>query len=219
MSPLLRTLLFLLPFGLDTLGLALGLGIKSPPFAQAEQKRGLPSWLGSALLFSVAETVMPLLGIVLGSVAALVVSSVISLVGPIILIGVGLWELIEEGRERLKKRKRRVNNRITQDREDLKVEQQSRPLWLRQLLLALSISLDELAIGFSLGGLAGGRASNVQLNPFWFCVFVGIQSFIVTGIGLWAGRLLRTQLKPVREWSETLAALLLIGLGVWLFFV
>ena len=36
----------------------------------------------------------------------------------------------------------------------------------------------------------------------------------LTGIGL--GRTLRTRLKPVKEWSEILSALLLIGLGIWL---
>ena len=126
---MLRLLLFVLPLGLDTLGVSISLGIRSVEcrFIQHVQpldKSGgtcsinrpttinrvattvecgfiqhvnaLPPWLGSALLFSFAETVMPLVGLTIGSAVSLFLSSVMHILGPLLLIGVGLWELLQE---------------------------------------------------------------------------------------------------------------------------
>jgi putative Mn2+ efflux pump MntP len=76
----------------------------------------------------------------------------------------------------------------------------------------LSISLDELAIGFSLGAITNGKA----LNPLVLCLLVGLQGFVMTVVGILLGRGLRTHLKPLKEWSELFSTVLLIGLGVWL---
>ena len=92
------------------------------------------------------------------------------------------------------------------------------------MLLALSVSLDELAIGFSLGSLstdsAGGKIgiseANLHLFPIVLCLFIGLQGFLMALLGLILGRTLSTRLKVFKEWSEILSALLLIGLGVWL---
>src|SRR5579859_2564697 len=100
-----RLLLFILPLGLDTLGIAISLGIKSDRVVPGQREHGLPLWLRSALLFSLAEMLMPLLGIVLGYAVSLVLSNIMHVVGPLLLIGVGLWELIAEIRERFQKRK------------------------------------------------------------------------------------------------------------------
>lgn len=158
---------------------------------------------------------MPLFGLGIGYVASLAVSNVMHVIGPLILIGVGAWELIEEGRERLTTREKngRSASQVQSDRKDVHTET---PLWVRQLLLVLSISLDELAIGFSLGGTT--TVGKNGLNPLVLCVFIGIQSFLITVIGITAGRMLRMRLKPLQEWSEILSALVLIGLGAWLFF-
>ncbi len=172
-------------------------------------------WLRSALLFSLAEMLMPLFGLGIGYVASLAVSAIMHVVGPLILIAVGAWELIEEARTRLIKRKSRASN-IQQVRRDKKDVHTETPIWVRQLLLALSISLDELAIGFSLGGTA--TVGKNALSPLVLCVFIGIQSFLITVLGIMAGRTLQMRLKPLQEWSEILSALMLIGLGIWLFF-
>ena len=158
---------------------------------------------------------MPLLGLGIGYGASLAVSGIMHVVGPLILIAVGAWELIEEARERLIKRKSRASN-IQQAQRDKKDVHTETPIWVRQLLLALSISLDELAIGFSLGGTTTVGKNGV--NPLVLCVFIGIQSFLITIIGITSGRTLQTRLKPLQEWSEILSALVLIGLGFWLFF-
>jgi manganese efflux pump family protein len=209
-------LLFLLPLGLDTLGVSISLGISSSrsELVRAEERnRSVPVWLSSAILFSLAETTMPLVGLAIGYATSLVISGVIHFVGPFLLIAVGLWELVEEALERLAKRKRKEQVSGLPQVALIKINQtdkQSR--WRGQLLLALSVSLDELAIGFSLGSVATGKS----LSPFTLCIFIGLQGFLMAVIGITLGHILRTRLKLVKEWSELLSGLLLIGLGAWL---
>jgi manganese efflux pump family protein len=212
---ILPLLLFVLPLGLDTLGVSISLGIKSQQNEIAGQEgKGprSPTWVYSAILFSLAETLMPLAGLVAGYAASLLISNVMHVVGPLLLIGVGLWELQEEAREYIHKRKRQGFN-TTQYKAPLKGHFQ----WRRQLLLALSISLDELAIGFSLGTITISHPSGKSVNPIVLCILIGIQGFFMTLIGITLGRTLRTHLRAVKEWSEFLSAFLLIGLGIWLF--
>src|SRR5437868_11459305 len=209
---MLRLLFVLLPLGLDTLGVSISLGIKSTRSGIPGHEGMFPLWIRSALLFSLAEMIMPLVGLAIGYAASLAISDIMRFVGPLVLIGVGIWELIEEGRERLHKRNaRKEKAQPTPSRS--KVE---RTGWLSQLLLALSISIDELAIGFSLGTILVRIPGGILLSPLVLCLLIGIQSCLMTGIGLALGRTLHTRLKPAKEWSEILSALLLIGLGIWL---
>jgi putative Mn2+ efflux pump MntP len=216
--PILPLLLFILPLGLDTLGVSISLGIKSHHPGAAERMGRFPGWLRSALLFSLAETLMPLVGLAIGFAASLLVSGIMHFVGPLLLIGVGIWELLEEGSEYISKRKSRQVKPISSTASNEHFE------WGRQLLLALSISLDELAIGFSLGTLTPGSVSgkigvseaSLHLLPITLCLLIGLQGFLMTLIGLVLGRALSVRLKVLKEWSELLSAFLLIGLGIWL---
>lgn len=215
---LLQPLFFILPLGLDTLGVSLSLGIKSSSlFASGDKAKRpvFPYWLRSAVLFSLAEMLMPVVGLVIGYAASLVVSNVMHYVGALLLIGVGAWELLEEGREYLRKylgKKNQQGRTIPQNKVTVSPSTQEQFNWGRQFLLALSISLDELAIGFSLGSITAGKA----ISPITFCLLIGLQGFLLTLIGLSLGRTLRMRLKPLKEWSELLSAFLLIGLGIWL---
>ena len=219
--PIVSLLLFVLPLGLDTLGVSISLGIKSHQPGVVEKVGPFPGWLSSALLFSLAETLMPLVGLAIGFAASLVVSYVMHFVGPLLLIAVGIWELLEEGREYIYKRKSRQVKPI----QDTVFAAPNKEFdWGRQLLLALSISLDELAIGFSLGALTASPSSgrigmnevNLHIFPITLCLLIGLQGFLMALIGLVLGRTLSTRLKVVKEWSELLSAFLLIGLGIWL---
>jgi putative Mn2+ efflux pump MntP len=210
---ILPLLLFILPLGLDTLGVSISLGIKSRQddiTARKGKKFQFPAWLVSAILFSLAETLMPLLGLAIGYTTSLVISNFMHFIGPLILIGVGLWELLEESQEYFKKKK--MSGLHTFQHNAFPEEQFQ---WRRQLLLALSISLDELVIGFSLGAIA---VSHVTVNPFAICILIGIQGFLMTLIGITLGRMLRTRLRTLKEWVEFLSAFLLIVLGIWLLF-
>jgi putative Mn2+ efflux pump MntP len=211
---LLPLLLFILPLGLDTLGVSISLGIKSKRDTIATgkgKKFQFPAWLISAILFSLAETFMPLFGLAIGYATSLVISNFMHVIGPLILIGVGLWELLEESQEYFKKKKMSGLHTFQQNASP---EEQFQ--WRRQLLLALSISLDELVIGFSLGTIAVSHASVLTVNPFMICILIGIQGFLMTLIGINLGRKLRTRLRNLKEWTEFLSAFLLITLGIWL---
>jgi manganese efflux pump family protein len=216
--PILPLLLFILPLGLDTLGVSISLGIKSRRNEILEGERGasrLPAWLSSAILFSLAETVMPLAGLAIGYATSLLISNIMHVLGPLLLIGVGVWELQEEALEYIKKKK---GSKYSASGYNAPSPTNERFQWRRQLLLAISISLDELAIGFSLGTITVNHSSGKPVNPIALCILIGIQGFLMTLIGIALGRTLRTRLKTLKEWTELLSAFLLIGLGIWLLF-
>src|SRR5207237_10692828 len=77
--PILQLLLFVLPLGLDTLGVSISLGMKSYgydslSYTHEERASGLPPWLPTAILFSLAEMLMPIIGLAIGYAASLRVS-------------------------------------------------------------------------------------------------------------------------------------------------
>ncbi len=212
----LQLLLVILPLGLDTLAVSLSLGIKSPGVfvtgAQEKHPRLSYGWLRLALLFSLAEMLMPIVGLGVGYAVSLAVSSVMHFAGPLLLIGVGVWELWEEGRAYLRKKRQQSGGIAARTHVPASSSSQGQLRLGRQLLLALSVSMDELAIGFSLGSITSGKT----VSPIVLCLLIGLQGFLLTVIGLSLGRTLRSRLKPLQEGSEYLSALLLIGLGVWL---
>jgi manganese efflux pump family protein len=218
----LSALILVLPLGLDTLGVSLSLGMKSASsslVALRAQGHGLPPWLRTALLFALAETLMPIIGLLIGAALSSLISEVMHYLGALLLIGLGAWEFVEEGREYLRKRKKRAHRAAavepSQSSDDAPPPQSApeRFQWGQQLLLALSVSLDELAVGFSFGSL-----KNITLSPVTLCVLIGLQGFLMALIGLALGRTLRFRLKALKEWSELLSAALLIGLGIWFLF-
>lgn len=215
---MLSLLLFLLPLGLDTLGISISLGIKSNKAETVKAKKRvgvLPSWLRSAILFALAESTMPLVGLAIGLAASLVISNVMRFVGPLILIGVGTWELWEEINERLAGSRARslgTAQSITMSESRQNVESPQSSSWQRQLLLALSVSLDELAVGFSLGTVTTTKS----INPLILCILIGLQGLFMALVGIALGRTLHSRLSSLKDWSEILSGLLLIGLGIWL---
>jgi len=117
-----RIVAFVLPLGLDTLAIAVALGLRG-------QRPLRP-----ALLFVVFETTMPLIGIVIGRVVGLWFEAGAAYLGGLILLAVGLHMLQEA--------------RFRQDAAQ-GIGLDSR----RAIVLAgLGISMDEIAIGFPLGG-------------------------------------------------------------------
>ncbi|MFB5193030.1 manganese efflux pump [Alicyclobacillus fastidiosus] len=73
------------------------------------------------------------------------------------------------------------------------------------MLTALSISLDELAVGFSIGLVGVPVALTI--------ILVALQAFIFTFFGLTFGSKLKRYLG---EWSEKLAGIILGLLGLWI---
>lgn len=104
---LLSLFLLILPLGLDTLGVAVSLGMKSVPRSPASPKVSgsyPPLWLRTAMLFALAEMLMSVVGLLIGTALSARMGGVMHYLGALLLIVLGLWEFAEEGREYLRKR-------------------------------------------------------------------------------------------------------------------
>ena len=89
--------------------------------------------------------------------------------------------------------------------EEGRVDRLARGHGLALIALGASISLDELAIGFTIG---------LAHASFWLAiVLIGAQAFVLAQLGLRVGARLG---EAVREGAERLAGAALLGLGVLL---
>jgi putative Mn2+ efflux pump MntP len=161
---------------LDTFGVALALGIG-----------GLPrrSRIRVALLFAGFETAMPLIGVALGAPLGNAVGSAADYIAGAVLVGLGAYMLVTDD-----------------DRDALSMTQRG---LLGVVALGVSISLDELAIGFSAGLL--------QLPILAVVIAIGAQAFVVTLIGVPLGSRVGERW---RESAERVAGAALIALGATL---
>jgi putative Mn2+ efflux pump MntP len=178
---MLRLLAFVLPLGLDSFAIAAALGAARP----------LTRWdrLRISLLFLVFEAGMPLIGLGLGTGLAHAIGDVADYLAAAAVIAVGAWMLLERNEEA----------------EEQRAGQFTTAHGLAVIGLGLSISMDELAIGFSLG------LTHLPLGPV--IIAIGAQAFIAAQLGLALGSRISENL---RERAEQLAAIVLIGLGLFL---
>jgi putative Mn2+ efflux pump MntP len=177
----------------------------------------LSLWFGSALLFAATEMMMPFVGLAIGYELSWTLSETMRMIGPLLLIGIGLWEVVGEARELIEKRSRRMRPATASSApKPSRTRLAWAPQWIRPLLLALCISVDELVVGFSLGSVTPLAAHEGNISLLIVCVCIGIQGCLMTILGLALGRWLGSSMKVVKQWNEWIAGLLLIGLGVWL---
>ena len=118
-----RIVAFVLPLGLDTLAVAIALGVQGQRPLQP------------ALLFVVFETTMPLIGIVIGRVVGLWFETPAAYLGGLILLAVGVHTIYEA------RHRQNEVQRVALD--------SPRAI----ILAGLGISMDEIASGFPLGAL------------------------------------------------------------------
>jgi putative Mn2+ efflux pump MntP len=172
-----RLILFVLPLGLDTFAVAAALGI-----------RGLPARerLRVSLLMSAFEMGMPVIGLLVGDAAGRAIGHRADYVAMAVLALLGAWMLLHED-----------------DDESEAVGALAAGHGLAALALGLSISLDELAIGFTIGLL--------HLTIWLAIVLIGAQAFVFSQLGLRLGARLGD---GMRERAERLAGLALLGLAV-----
>ena len=176
---MLKLILFVLPLGLDTFAVAAALGMRGLPKRQR---------LRISLLMSGFEMAMPIVGLFVGRALGAVVGHAADYVAIGVLGVLGLWMIVHEEGD-----------------EGERVGQLAGGSGLVLLGLGISISLDELAIGFTIGLL--------HLSLVLAVVLIGLQAFLFAQLGLRLGARLN---ETLRERAEQLAGLALLGLAVFL---
>ena len=152
---MIAAVLLFLSLGLDTFAVALGLGLSGLPRSQ---------WRRVGLVFAFFEGVMPVVGLLVGTHLSQAVGQWAGYGAAVLLILVGGHEIKES---------------LSDDDDDDKLPSVE---GAKIILAGLSVSLDELAVGFSLGVL------RVPIGPALGCI--ALQAFVLTFAGLaWGNRL------------------------------
>jgi putative Mn2+ efflux pump MntP len=173
---MLKLLLFVLPLGLDTFAVSAALGLQGLP----KRER-----LKVSLLLSSFEMSMPIVGLVVGRGLGAAIGGVAEYIAAAALVGLGIYMLLGD-----------------EEAEGEKVASLSNLTGLALIGLGISISVDELAMGFTIGLL--------HLSLILAVVLIGVQAFLVAQLGLRLGARLG---EAAREWAERLAGVALVGLG------
>jgi len=166
-----------LPLGLDTFAVAAALGM----IGTAPARR-----LRISLLFTAFEAGMPLIGLALGAPLGHAIGAAADYVAIGVLLAFGIYTLL-----------------ASEEREQKRLAEFAQVRGVSALILGVSISLDEFAIGFTLGLL--------RLPAGLVIGLIALQAFVVTQLGLRLGSRLSARL---REASERLAGVALAGLGI-----
>ena len=177
---MLKLLAFVLPLGLDSFAVAAALG--------ASQVSTGWQRLRISLVFVIFEGGMPLIGLALGSALARGIGHIADYLAAAAVIGIGIWMLLAGDKGEEDKAGRIMTSR-----------------GLALVGLGISISLDELAIGFTIG-LAHLPAAAV-------IVAIALQAFLAAQLGLAIGARIGERW---RERAEQVAGIALILLGAYL---
>jgi putative Mn2+ efflux pump MntP len=173
----LKLLAFVLPLGLDSFAVAAAIG--------SMQVTTLWQRLRISLIF---EGGMPLVGLALGAALARGIGPVAGYLAAAAVIAIGSWMLLAADKD-----------------EDEKASRLTTSRGLALIALGISISLDELAIGFTIG-LAHPPAAAV-------IVAIALQAFLAAQLGLAIGARIGERW---RERAEQVAGIALILLGAYL---
>jgi putative Mn2+ efflux pump MntP len=183
---MIATAIIFVSLGLDTLAVSLGLGLAGLP---------LHRWARVGLTFALCEGLMPVVGLLIGKRLGTSLGEVATYGAAAILVVIGGLEireaLVEDG-----------DDDDDDDNIALPPDDRMRPL----ILTGLSVSLDELAVGLALGVL------HVSLGPA--LVYIAVQAFVLTFVGLGIGRRLG---KALGERAELAAGVVLALLGIAIF--
>lgn len=174
----LKMIALILSLGVDTLMLSISMGI-----IKTKGKVKI------ALVFACAEALMPLFGLFVGKGAGQLIGNWAEFIGGIALVAVAVWLIFFED----------------EDEEEEKLERNLVGWTL--IITALSISIDEFAVGFSIGLIGIPIALTI--------ILVALQAFVFTYLGITFGSKLKRYLG---EWAEKLAGIVLGLLGLWILF-
>jgi manganese efflux pump family protein len=177
---MLKLLAFVLPLGLDSFAVAAALG--------ASQVTTAWQRLRISLVFVIFEGGMPLIGLALGSALARGAGRIADYLAAVAVIGIGIWMVLADNEAEEDKASRIMTSH-----------------GLALVGLGISISLDELAIGFSIG--------LVRLPVSAVIVAIALQAFVAAQLGLAIGAKIAERW---RERAEQVAGIALILLGIYL---
>jgi putative Mn2+ efflux pump MntP len=172
-----KLIALVLPLGLDTFAVAAAVGIVGVSPARR---------LRISLLFTAFEAGMPLVGLALGAPLGRAIGGTADSIAIAVLLGFGLYTLLG-----------------SDGYEEEKLGQLVQMRGVGALILGVSISLDELAIGFTLGLL--------RLPAGLVVILIALQAFVVAQLGLRLGARLSARL---REGAERLAGIALTARGL-----
>lgn len=163
--------------GFDTLAVAIGLGLS-----------GLPRhrWLRVGLTFALFEGLMPVIGLVIGHRLTYTLGNVAEYAAAILLLVIG-GKAIQEA--------------LADDDDADSPLQEGKSL----MMSGLSVSLDELAVGFSLGVL--------HVAVGFSLAYIAVQAFTLTFFGLSLGQRIG---KHLGERAELVSGIVLVLLGLTL---
>ena len=167
----------IVPLGLDTFAVAAALGMAG--LTARDRTR-------VSLIFTAFEAGMPLVGFLAGNLTGRAVGNAADYVAIAILLGLGLFMLRPQAED-----------------EDQRLSLLARTHGLAVLGLGISISIDELAIGFTIGLL--------RFPVLVILVLIGLQTFIVTQLGFRLGQRIGER---IREGAERWAGVALALLGL-----
>jgi putative Mn2+ efflux pump MntP len=164
-----------LSLGFDALVVSASLGLR----------KELKHKINMALVFATFESLMPIAGIIIGGALGYYFQGAISTIGALLLIGVAIYFLF-----------------FDRDKDDNKTHGQPLTGW-PLMAVAIGISLDELAVGFTAGLM--------QVPIVLTILLMATQSFTFTMIGVTFG----AKLKPyLGEWAEKAPGVVLGLMGV-----
>ncbi|HTX84757.1 MAG TPA: manganese efflux pump [Streptosporangiaceae bacterium] len=178
---MLRLLAFVLPLGVDSFAVAAALSAAG--LTTAAQR------LRISAIFVAFEAGMPLIGVAAGGGLARLIGSVADYVAAAAVAGLGIFMLLHD----------------TGSAEEQKRSRLTSTHGLAILALGISISLDEFAIGFSLG--------LVRLPVVPVIIAIAVVALVASQLGLALGSGISERF---RERAEKLAAVALILLGAYL---
>ncbi len=179
--------------GTDAFSLALGLGTTGVRLRRI---------LEISLVVSVFHVFMPLIGLIIGDFLGRVVGNVATVTGALVVIFIGLQMLWESVRPQLARL-----GFARKTGEDKKPDLQVVTGFWAMAVLAGSVSMDALSVGFSLGTFKANLATTVLV--------MGVVAGVMTATGFFSGRQLGAWFGTK---AQTAGGIILLIIGVRLFF-
>ena len=176
MDKLLAIILLALSTGIDNFAVSAAIGLNG---VQAKHRFRI------ALTIGVFETAMTVAGLLLGDRMAGLLGGYTNWIGGSLLIGTGAYII------------------ITANRESGGLKKNSRNKYAQQLITAISLSIDNLIIGFSLG------SQKIPINEA--IIVIAVISISLSLLGMELGSRLSSK---VEEYSEIISGLIIMGVGL-----